>query len=123
MSENVLWQLVLTLGVIAELVVIGSAWKRSTRVAGAALAFTPALILYAVALLSQAERAVGNGWPLPATPTLIFAIFVFSPLGIGLGFIARMRLQSYLLWIGWAINWIPLAVIGFMVCCFKIEIW
>jgi|SRR6516162_3557953 len=119
-SEIVLWQLVLILAIAAQLVALGSAWKRSLRLAGGAVAFTPALLVLSAFLVQKEE---GNADPFPPLWSAVFLLAVMIPIVVGVIYLAAPRRVAYPLWIAWLINWLPLALVTFMVCCFKIEIW
>ena len=118
MYEDVIWRLVATLGIVGQLVAFASGWKHAYRVAGGAVSFTPALLLYACYLVASAS---GQSNPLPLWATLVFAFLTLGPLITGLVYLARVGLPGFPLWIGWTLNWLPLGVAGVMACCFQVR--
>lgn len=119
-SETVLWRLVLTLIIAAQLLALGSGLKRSLRLAGGAVAFTPALLLLSAFLVQQEQ---GDADPFPPLWAAVFLTAIAVPLIVGAVYLASPRRVVYPLWLAWLINWTPFALVAFMVCCFKIEIW
>lgn len=118
--EAVLWRLVLILILVAQLSAVVTIVKRSQRLAGAAVAFTPALMLLSVFLVQQWE---GTADPFPPLWAAAFFATLAAPLIVGVVYLAAPRRVLYPLWIAWLVNWTPLLLVAFMVCCFKIEIW
>ncbi len=118
-TENMVWQLVVTLGIVAQLTAFTALWKRAYKVAGGAVAFTPALLLYAAFVVASGE-GVSNPFPPPLA--VFVALLTLGPLAIGLIYLARARVAGYPLWIAWAANWLPLAFIAIMLCCFNLEL-
>ena len=116
-SEDVLWRLLIPLIVLAQITALVSGWKRAYKLAGAAVAFSPLLLLYTAYLLKVENEGGG-----PSSSPAQVALFLLLLSGvIGISYLAGARLPAFPLWIAWAINLVPLAFIIFIVCCFRLQ--
>ncbi len=112
-----LWRLIIPLIVLAQITALMSGWKRAYRLAGAAVAFSPLLLLYTAYLLKVENGGVGPS----GSPEYLALFLLFLPCGIGISYLVGARWPAFPLWIAWAINLVPLAFIIFVVCCFKLD--
>jgi hypothetical protein len=119
-AEELLARLFLVVLLAAQFQALVLAWKGHKRFAASAIGFSPILFLYFVSLVNRASSETAR-IGLTSWFTIVFFLVLFVPFAIALLFLGGVRLRPGLLWLGWALNWIPGAFLLWATFFFKLR--
>jgi hypothetical protein len=119
-AEELLARLLLLTILAAQLQALALAWKRHYRFAASAIAISPLLFFYFISLVNRNSADTAR-IGLSSWFAIVFFIILLIPIAISLLFLCKALARPAILWLAWALNWIPGAFLLWATFFFKLR--